>query len=122
MEEVTLDLLRTALNIAQVKQKVAANNIASYNVNGAEKLKVDFGQLITELKNTSNEEKHLLMNEIENRWSDYESEAIVKVKDEIKLDEENANVILAAGEYKMLVEGLNRKMALMKLAVSGGKR
>lgn len=103
MEEVTLDLLRTALNIAQVKQKVAANNIASYNVNGAEKLKVDFGQLITELKNTSNEEKHLLMNEIENRWSDYESEAIVKVKDEIKLDEENANVILAAGDRKSVV-------------------
>lgn len=122
MEEVTLDLLHVAMNMAQAKHKVASNNIASANMENSSKLSVDFDALISALNHSTGENKSQLLNDIKSNWHQIESSALSRVDDEIKLDKETADVLLASGKYKVLTDALNRKLGLMKLSVNGGRK
>ena len=122
VQEVSLELLHVAMNMAQAKHKVAANNIAMANIKGAEKTSIDFQSVITALKNTQGADREELLAKIKNNWQMVEKKSMSHMNDEIKLDQETAKVLEASGQYKLLADTLNRKLGLMKLAVLGGKR
>jgi len=122
VQEVSLELLHVAMNMAQAKHKVAANNIAMANIKGAEKTSIDFQSVITALKNTQGADREELLAKIKNNWQMVEKKSMSHMNDEIKLDQETAKVLEASGQYKLLADTLNRKLGLMKLSVLGGKR
>lgn len=122
MDNISIDLLHVAMNISQAEHKVASSNIASFDITGVNKKQVDFSHLLKTLENTNVDDKAQLINQIKSEWKQIESSAISSLDGEIKLDKETADVLLSSGKYKLLADALNRKLGLMKLAVSGGKR
>jgi len=122
VQEVSLELLHVAMNMAQAKHKVAANNIAMANIKGSEKTTIDFKYVIAALKTAEGANKAELLAQIKNNWHVIEKNSMSRINDEIKLDQETAKVLEASGQYKLLADTLNRKLGLMKLAVLGGKR
>jgi len=122
VQEVSLALLQVAMNMAQAKHKVAANNIAMANIKNSEKTVIDFKNVISALKNAQGSNRTELLAQIKNNWQMVEKNSMSRINDEIKLDQETAKVLAASGKYKLLADTLNRKLGLMKLAVLGGKR
>jgi flagellar basal-body rod protein FlgB len=123
IEQVTLDLLQVAMDINQTRHKAAAANIASANVPGGQKTVVDFDHLLNALASADKPGQMALLQEIRQNWASETSGATTMVADEkIKLDEQTAELLLASGKFKVLAEGLNRKLGLMQVAVNGGKR
>ena len=121
-QEISLKLLQVAMDMAQAKHKVAANNIAMTNIKGAKKTTIDFKNVVTALKTAQGSNKSELLVKIKNNWQVVEKSSMNQISEENKLDQETAKVLAASGQYKLLADTLNRKLGLMKLAVLGGKR
>lgn len=123
IEQVTLDLLQLAMDIKQTEHKTAAANVASANIPGSGQLKVDFADLLAGLDGLAPTQQKALIGQIRNDWQAEQQSATTKISGEdVKLDEQTAQLLLASGKYRLLAEGLNRKLGLMSVAVSGGKR
>jgi flagellar basal body rod protein FlgB len=123
IEQVTLDLLQVAMDIKQAEHKTAAANIAAANIPGAQKLEADFSHLLQSLAQADNDSRALIISDIRQNWSAEQASSVtLNPNDDIKLDQETADLLLASGKFKLLAEGLNRKFGLMQVAVSGGKR
>ncbi|MFT4925225.1 MAG: flagellar basal body rod protein FlgB [Phenylobacterium sp.] len=123
IEQVTLHLLQLAMDISQTRHKAAAANIASANIPGAAQIKVNFDDLFSALAQADDLGRELLVQDIRANWTDEKSSATsLTFGTDIKLDEQSAELLLASGKYKLLTEGLNRKLGLMQVAVNGGKR
>lgn len=123
MDQVTIDLLHVALNINQAKHKVATQNIAVANMKDMPRTSISFDSLLSKLNSVDDNQKATLLNEIKNNWDQIEKSSLTTNSNEdIKLDKETADVLLASGKYKLIAESLNRKLGLMKLSVNGGRR
>ena len=123
IEQVTLDLLQVAMDMKLTEHKAASANIAGVNVPGTQRITVDFSALVTSLSQADEQGRMALINDIRQNWTAEKAASTHLSNDqEIKLDEETAELLLASGKYKLLAEGLNRKLGLMQVAVNGGKR
>lgn len=122
MADNTIELLSLALDINQAKHKVAANNIASADIEGANKLEANFEALLRDLSAKSPTQQSSYVQSLKSDWNDYLSNSTIVKNEPIKLDEEVADALLASGKYKAIAEGLNRKLGILNLAVKGGKR
>lgn len=123
IEPITLQLLQVAMDISQTRHQAAAANIAAANVPGAKQVSVDFDQLIQSLTEADNSTRELLLQDIRANWSAEKNQATTfDGNSSINLDEQSAELLLSSGKFRVLTEGLNRKMGLMQVAVNGGKR
>ena len=123
IEQVTLNLLQLAMDISQTRHKAAAANIASANISGGVQTRVNFDDLLQSVALSQGAGRELLLNDIKTHWQAEKSRATVLLADsDIKLDKQTAELLMASGKYKLLTEGLNRKLGLMQVAVNGGKR
>lgn len=122
IEQVTLDLLQLNMDIKQAQHKAHAANVANANIPGADKLAVDFSSLLASI-DSYHGDKSALVESIRDNWqSQLQSNTSKLNNEDIKLDEESAQLLLASGKYKLLAESVSRKLGLMSVAVSGGKR
>lgn len=123
IEQVTLDLLQVAMDINQTQHKAAAANIAAANIPDGNKTTVNFDQLLSSLHGAEPAEQAAILDDIKQNWASKQSDATtISQGEKIKLDQQTADLLLSSGKYKVLAEGLNRKLGLMQVAVNGGKR
>ncbi|NQY34878.1 MAG: hypothetical protein HRT37_07930 [Alteromonadaceae bacterium] len=122
ISNVTLDLLRLSLDMATSEQKVAAANIANANVEGYQKIGINFQDMLNEISSMDDWGQKIVIDGWSSNWQAMEEQAIYKISDEqVKLDEEVASSIKASMKYEALIEGVNRKYGMMRLVVSNGR-
>ena len=122
IEQVSLDLLHVAMNIASVQHKTAAANVASYHVKGAATLQADFAPLLQQLASSDQYRAELAYDTLAN-WQQVESASVTATQiPKPSLDQLSAELVLSSGKYKLLAETASRQLGLMQLAINGGKR
>ena len=117
MNDLTIDLISTALDIAQEKHGIATHNIAAHKVSG-EKLTDSFDQVLAQLATLDKTDLSIALKEIDLNWNKVKETHISTSKESTKLDDEVSQTLLASGKYKVLAEALNRKLGMMNLVVS----
>jgi len=121
-DQTSIELLRLALNVSATQQRLALENIAASNTDSLQYKSIDFSTVLMQLQNETSDIRRQISGDISNNWETIEQDMTELNFKEIKLDEEVALSLKAAGNYQKMVELMNRKMGLMKLSVSGGKR
>ncbi|MHA3061125.1 hypothetical protein ACX1N5_01855 [Acinetobacter sp. ANC 4636] len=102
-------ILVNAMNIQDMRIKVAATNVANINLSGTSGLFFNYKQLMKDVSL-----HNLTYNQID--MNKYQSNI---PKSEIKLDEQTFEAVTASGRYQGLAEILNRSYGLMQLAIQG---
>lgn len=122
MSDTTVELIRLSLAVSRAQQQTHMENIANYNGAGQSVSVVNFSSVLSELGQMSNEDKQLHCRKITAEWNDWKERYTQSEMKVINLDEEVAKMTLVSGEYQKTVELLNRKLAMMALAMNGGRR
>ncbi|MCF2860219.1 hypothetical protein L1286_22315 [Pseudoalteromonas sp. SMS1] len=123
MNEVnSIEMLRLAMNMAATEQRLAMQNIASANAQVKSTSEVNFDALLEELNSLPPDVRAELAKQYSDSWHTQEGQFVSEYARTSKLDEEVALSMKAAGKFNKMTEVLNRKMGLMRLAVSGGKQ
>ena len=119
---VTSQLVKVALNASLLRQEVIANNIANANTPGFQPQRVNFENLLLNIEY----ERDPLMDEMLKAQLDDVNQVIKdggvieqsgqsKVELDMEMVEMTENVI----RYRALLEGLNKRGDLIKMAISG---
>jgi flagellar basal-body rod protein FlgB len=116
----TIDAVRLALNLQDVRARVAGMNVANANRPDAAALRVDFAKVELALREAAH-----AGNEVEvSRWLAAAGQELGRVEPEaggepIRLDQEIGEIAAAGVEYQALTEALNRQFGLMRIAIAG---
>lgn len=121
VENTTVDLVKLALDAASLRQQALANNIANLNTPGYSPLRVDFESQLAGAR------AHYFAG---NRVSDADLAAVkpsVEADEAgegspVSLDLEIAKVSQNVVHYQALLRGLNKRMAILGMAINEGKR
>ena len=121
--DLTLQAVRLAMSMSQVRADFASQNIAQASTPGAQAARVDFGRsqglLEQAIGGASSNEQGLLVSLSEAALRPASSEHRDAPGTAINLDEEVADMASANLKYTALTESLNRHFGLMRLAISG---
>ena len=120
-DQASIELIRLALNVSASQQRLALENLASASIENAKYKEIDFASVLSQLRSSDSATRLKTAAMISNNWQQIEQDVTVTSFKEVKLDEEVALSLKASGNYQKMVELMNRKMGLMKLAVTGGK-
>jgi flagellar basal body rod protein FlgB len=101
--------LVNAMNIQDMRIKVAATNVTNINLSGTKGLFFNYKQLMKDVSL-----HNLVYNQID--INKYQSNI---PKSSIKLDEQTFEAVTASGRYQGVAEMLNRSYGLMQLAIQG---
>jgi len=101
--------LVNAMNIQDMRIKVAATNVANISLSGTSGLFFNYKQLMKDVSL-----HNLAYNQID--LNKYQSNI---PKSSIKLDEQTFEAVTASGRYQGVAEMLNRSYGLMQLAIQG---
>lgn len=118
----SIEALRLSMNIAASQQRLSLENIANHSVASQETLRADFSQLLSDLEGMTGRKRESAMAQLSSQWHITEKQYVFQGNSKVELDEEVALSLKSAGKFNKLAETLNRKIGLMNLAVSGGKR
>ncbi|MGC0118626.1 MULTISPECIES: hypothetical protein [Pseudoalteromonas] len=118
----SIEALRLSLNMAATQQRLSLENVANHSTSTQGSQRADFASLLQGLEGISSDQKQQVMSQLSSNWHTVEGHYIHQSDKKASLDEEVALSMKASGQYQKLVEVLNRKIGLMNLAVSGGKR
>lgn len=119
MNDLTIELLNTALNIAQARHGVATHNISSYNTPEINKLDENFVEILGDLSSLDDAQLKDAINSVQQNWHQIKEMSVEKSTEKVSLDEEVSNLLLASGNYKVLADALNRKIGMMNLVTTG---
>lgn len=118
--DLTTESVRLALHVAQTRAEVSGNNISTAGTANAKTVRVDSGfaskllsSAITENDNTD------LASSIRKLSDEQDSVSLRTEEAPVNLDEQVAELSSANLEYTALVDVLNRRFGLMRLAISG---
>ncbi|MCC5792164.1 MAG: hypothetical protein JJT82_06085 [Legionellaceae bacterium] len=101
----TISLVRTALDALLLRQSVLAHNMANANSADFREIRLDFAEQLRNAHSLSE------LNQIQ--LQPQRSDEPVKMDQNLALSVEN-NL-----QYRALVKGLNQKLAIMRLAITG---
>lgn len=113
--EQTIDAVRLALGMYQLRAHVASLNIANAGTQGARAVRVDFARAQAALDGAANGADAPLAQAI----ADIAQAAPLATDAPINLDEQVADMSAAGIGYQALGEALSRQFGLMRLAVTG---
>lgn len=113
---ITVEAVRLALTMNELRAKVASQNIAQANTPGARAMHVDLGSaqpaLDAALSGTAS------VGDLEHAINALGAEP-ARSDAPIELDAEVAEMVAASTNYQALTEALGRHFSLMRLAISG---
>lgn len=118
--ENTIDAVRLALSLQELRARVASANVANAGKPNATAQRVDFAKVeaaLREISKAGNETEAA-------RWLAVAGREFASVEpqgtlDPIRLDEQVADVATAGVEYQALTEALSRQFGLMRIAIAG---
>jgi flagellar basal body rod protein FlgB len=118
--ENTIDAVRLALNMQDIRARVAGMNVANANKPDATALRVDFAKVEAALREVARSG-----NEVEiSRLLVAAGQELAGIEPAtegaaIRLDGEIGDIAAAGVEYQALTEALNRQFGLMRIAIAG---
>jgi len=101
--------LLSAMNIQDMRVKVASTNIASFNLVNKKGINFDYKRLL----------KDISTHNLDYNKVDIERYKSNIPKSLIKLDEQTFEAVSASGRYQGIAEMLNRNYGLMQLVIQG---
>lgn len=101
--------LLSAMNIQDMRVKVASTNIASFNLVDKKGINFDYKRLL----------KDISTHNLDYNKVDVERYKSNIPKSLIKLDEQTFEAVSASGRYQGIAEMLNRNYGLMQLVIQG---
>lgn len=110
---------RLAMDLAQLKARVAAHNIALANTPGSRPQRVDSSMLQDALRSSAQDPSAFAQVLQRVQAGDLAEHVGFDNRAEVSLDSEVAEVIAASGRYQALADGMTRQLALLQLAISG---
>jgi flagellar basal-body rod protein FlgB len=118
--ENTIDAVRLAMNLQDLRARVASMNVANAGKPDATALRVDFAKVeaaLREVSRAGNEAEAV-------RWLATATDALRATEpeqgiDPIRLDSEIGDISTAGIQYQALTEALNRQFGLMRIAIAG---
>lgn len=116
----TIEAVRLAMQVEDLRARVAANNIAMANVPGSKAMRVSAGSAMENLKENFLDTT-LFSQELNSLRSEGVESFVHKTDTQISLDSEVADVSAASTRYRALADGVSRQFALMQLAIRGGR-
>jgi flagellar basal-body rod protein FlgB len=114
-QELTIDAVRLALGMYQLRAKVASLNIASGSTQGARALRVDFAHAQAALDAAAAGRGDGLAAGIASLTSAHPA----PTAEPIQLDDQVAEMTTAGTGYQTLADALSRHFGLMRLAATG---
>lgn len=126
--KMTYNLLKKALDAAEVRKKVLANNIANINTKGYKRHYVNFEDSLNEMKNELQldvtSEKHITHNnkkfgEIEVKRD--ESKSMRMDGNNVDIDNESANLAANTLKYNALIKQFNSRLSIKRYIITGGR-
>lgn len=116
----TVEAVRLALDLNELRARVAGSNIANASQPGATAQQVDFSQVEAALRNAA-----AATDGVEaGRWLATARDALGRVVPDsdgsaVQLDREVAEMAGASLQYQALTEALGRQFGLMRIAIAG---
>lgn len=110
---------KLAMDLAQLKARVAAHNIALANTQGSRPQRVDSSMLQDALRSSAQDPSAFAQVLQRVQAGDLAEHVGFDSRAEVSLDSEVAEVIAASGRYQALADGMTRQLALLQLAISG---
>ncbi|HRO63595.1 hypothetical protein [Thermomonas sp.] len=121
--DLTIDALRLALGMQQLRAETAARNIAHANMPGARAERLDFGasqSLLARAAKPGADLESGLRQMLATAAADLpRAETVDGAGGEIRVDEQVADAASANLDYQALSEALSRRFGLMRLAIAG---
>lgn len=121
--DLTIESVRLALGMQQLRAEMAAQNIASANMSGARAMRLDFGASQALLVQAAEQGMHPdpSLERALSAAADALPNAAVPDPEggSIQLDEQVADAASANLGYQALSEALSRRFGLMRLAIAG---
>lgn len=117
-----IDTVRLAMNLEQMRAKVAAHNIAMANVPGSQAMRLDSSGALAALRATRGSPE--LFAQALQSLQQQDLDAYLQTQPTttpLALDGEVAEMSAASGRYQALADGVSRQFALMQLAIRGGR-
>ena len=117
-----IDTVRLAMNLEQMRAKVAAHNIAMANVPGSQAMRLDSTGALAALRATRGSPE--LFAQALQSLQQQDLDAYLHTQPTttpLALDGEVAEMSAASGRYQALADGVSRQFALMQLAIRGGR-
>lgn len=117
-----IDTVRLAMNLEQMRAKVAAHNIAMANVPGSQAMRLDSAGALAALRATRGSPE--LFAQALQSLQQQDLDAYLQTQPTttpLALDGEVAEMSAASGRYQALADGVSRQFALMQLAIRGGR-
>lgn len=111
--DTTIDAVRLALGLQELRARVASLNIANAGVPSAQTLRADFSSVQAGLDPAADPQR---VDKAIDALADLTPEP---TGDPIHLDAQVAELSSASADYQTLTEALSRKFGLMRLAITG---
>lgn len=123
--DITKSVVVWAMDLAQLRQTVASKNIANAHASDYTAQKVDFSAQLASIADAGQDE-HKLMTALQSvqrqGFTTRDDVAISLLNSTVAMDSQVAEITKNSLQYQSLVEGLNRKFGLMRLAIVGGRQ
>ena len=117
-----IDTVRLAMNLEQMRAKVAAHNIAMANVPGSQAMRFDSTGALAALRATRGSPDLFAQALQSLKLQDLDAYLQTQpTTTPLALDGEVAEMSAASGRYPALADGVSRQFALMQLAIRGGR-
>lgn len=121
--EITVQAVRLAMGMSQLRAEIASQNISSANTPGASATRLDFGRsqgLLERAAGANDGEASGLLGALLDADASASADRSSAMQGTaIQLDQEVADMSTATLKYQALTESLNRHFGLMRLAVTG---
>lgn len=107
------DVVKSVLDLSFRRAELASQNIAGASIPGYQAKRVDSASFLQSVRESIATDGVCSNDCLKNlRATEYESTTVVSADNEI------AELVVASGDYQVLLEMLNRHMSLMRLAIS----
>ena len=116
--DTTIDAIRLALRVQELRAQVASTNVANASTPGAHALRLDFGAAQRALADAVRDPAGTAASIAEAK-SLLADATPASTQDTIVLDQQVTDLVGAGTEYQALSEALGRQFALMRLAITG---
>lgn len=118
----TLDTVRLAMGLEELRARIAAQNIATANIPNSASLYLDSDAALGALRSARTDPDLFRRRLAETRLD--EQSPYLHASDTLSaapLDAQVAELSAASGKYQALADGVSRQFALMQLAIKGGR-
>lgn len=119
MSNITIEALRLAMGMQEMKARIASENIANAGNPESRTMRLDFSAAQSALAGIVHSPAHADTSGLHRAAEEVRSLAPDFTDEPVRADEQVADMTVAAFNYQALGEALSRHFGLMRLAITG---